>query len=139
MSNIQVKPRRIRFTLRLRTLMLIVLAIAAWLGVQAEKVRRQRLAIATIQQFNGTFHYDYQFANDKLVTGRDPGEPKWLIRFAGVDWFHDVVEVDFANPYSSGGLFWTDGDIEAVVSIISDLPRIRVLVARERHVFRESS
>ena len=48
MIPFQVKvSRKYRFTLRLLTLMLILLAIATWLGWVAEKIGRHRLASAT--------------------------------------------------------------------------------------------
>ena len=48
-------------TISLRGLLLLVLAIALWLGWIVHKSRQQREAVAALQKFGGFVHYDWEF------------------------------------------------------------------------------
>ena len=48
-------------TISLRGLLLLIVAIALWLGWIASKARQQREAVAALQKFGGFVHYDWEF------------------------------------------------------------------------------
>jgi hypothetical protein len=74
---------RIRVSLSLRTLLLLILVAGLWLGWRVEKARRQRLAIAEIEKFNGYVRFNYEYADGKEVPDAQPKRPKWLRRYLG--------------------------------------------------------
>ena len=53
---------RIRLSLSLRTLLLLILVVALWLGWRVDKARRQRHAIAQVEKYNGYVRFDYEYA-----------------------------------------------------------------------------
>ncbi|MCI0360965.1 MAG: hypothetical protein L0211_21000 [Planctomycetaceae bacterium] len=68
--------------------------LLAW---QLHRAKQQKEAVAGIRAAGGWVHYDYE-RPDSLVTSIDPQarpwEPKWLLTLVGIDFFHDVVEVN---------------------------------------------
>ena len=86
-------------TISLRGLLLLILAIALWLGWIVQKARQQREAVAALQKFGGFVHYDWEFVDGpvkvprgnslwmpswgKLTPGRKPWAPDWMRRALG--------------------------------------------------------
>ena len=58
----KTRPRWLRFSLR--TLLVVVTVLGVWLGVQVNPVRKQRNAVAWIQEVGGTVTYDYEIGDD---------------------------------------------------------------------------
>jgi hypothetical protein len=75
----------------LRTLMLLVLAVAAWLGWSIHKARQQRMAVASIKECGGSVRYDWEFDDDFGRPLRTRWEPHWLRRLVGVEHFQDIA------------------------------------------------
>src|SRR5215510_14615868 len=89
---------RIRFSLR--TLMILIAALAVWLGVRVERARKQALAVGAIQASGGLVLYEFEYAGTAPFSPRfghrtaggnwAPPEAKCLIDLLGVDFFHCV-------------------------------------------------
>lgn len=87
-------PRR-RFQFSLRALLIAVTALAVWLGLEVNRVRRQREAVEAIIAAGGKVHYDYEMAPGRSNTpDAEPAAPRWLRKLIGEDFFRDVVDVD---------------------------------------------
>lgn len=91
-------PRWLRFSLR--TLLLLTAVVACWLGVQVNKARKQRAAVAAIWDAGGTVMYDWyrDWALQKSETPFAADEPPkpgpdWLGNLIGNEYFQKVVGV----------------------------------------------
>src|SRR4051812_26263939 len=87
--------------IRLRTLMLLVAALALGMGWNVTRARAQRRAVETIRRIGGDVWYDFEFEDGRPI-GR-PAEspvPRWVLDRVGIDHFHWVVgaEVNFSGP-----------------------------------------
>ena len=96
-------------TISLRGLLLLILAIALWLGWIVQMSRQQREAVAALQKFGGFVHYDWEFVNGpvkvpqgnslwmpswgKFTPGRKPLAPSWMRRALGDEYFQSIAHV----------------------------------------------
>jgi hypothetical protein len=64
------------------------------LGWIVRQAHVQRDAVATIENFGGIVHYDWEWAKGSLIPGGRPGAPRWLVDLIGVDHFGHVSTVD---------------------------------------------
>jgi len=87
------------FRLSLRTLLLLVVLLAVWLGITFNRVRQQRAAVARIEQLGGSVQYLHELDPDDLTfpwridEPVSPGPP-WLRRLLGPEFFETVVAVE---------------------------------------------
>jgi hypothetical protein len=114
----QNKTRPRWTTISLRGLLLLVLAIALWLGWIANQAREQREAVAALQKFGGFVHYDWEFVNGpvkvprgsliwkpswgKFTPGGKPWAPDWLRRALGDECFQSIVHVSLYVDIKKG-------------------------------------
>lgn len=85
-------PRRRRFGLSVRALMVLVLIVGGGIGWKANRAGRQRRAVATLDRNGVSIEYDHGFS------GGRPWAPGWLRRAFGEECFREVTGV------SDGGL-----------------------------------
>ena len=93
--------------------MLLVVALACWLGWIVHRARVQREAVAAIVRVGGSVVYDYQWPD---YDAKPPG-PAWLRGLIGRDYFDTVVFVNADTPKAD----------DAVVAQIGRLDRLRAL------------
>jgi hypothetical protein len=122
-----------RFGLRfsLRAFLGGVTLICILLAWQLHRAKQQKDAVAAIQAAGGWVHYDYQ-RPDSLSTNVDPlaepWEPKWLLTLVGIDFFHDVVEVNMVyNEYGAGRVENNQPPVN-IASQLAHFPRLRWLL-----------
>ena len=112
------RPRRRWKTISLRGSLLLVLAIALWLGWVVNKARQQREAVAALQKFGGFVHYDWEFVNGPvkvprgnllwkptwgtLTPGRRPWAPDWMRRALGDEYFQSLAHVSLYVDIKKG-------------------------------------
>jgi hypothetical protein len=99
---------RRRFQYGLRSLMLLVVAVAvecSWVSVRMERARKQKEAVEAIRRLGGTTEYSYQRA---ATPDAAPPGPSWLRRFLGDDFFADVAVVSLDHTKV------TDGGLESI-------------------------
>jgi hypothetical protein len=105
-------------TISVRGLLLLVLAIACWLGWIVNKARQQRAAVAALQKFGGFVHYDWEFLDGpvkvprgnllwmptwgKLTANRKPWAPNWIRRAIGDEYFQSVAHVSLYVDIQKG-------------------------------------
>ena len=110
--------RRRWFQFSLRTFLLAITALAVWLGVEVNRVRRQREAVEAILAAGGTVHYDYQTDPSRSFTpDAEPAAPRWLRKLIGDDFFRDVVDVDLNRTRIN----------DELLIRLNDLPKIKRL------------
>lgn len=91
MESTPPKRRRLRVTLRVA--MLLVLVAGVWMASVVNSARRQREAVADIKSRGGVIHYDWEYVGGKLTKGARPRGPAWIRRYLGDEFFQDVVSV----------------------------------------------
>jgi hypothetical protein len=92
-TSAKPKSRFLRFSLR--TLLVVMLVVCVTLGWKVEKTRKQREAVAWVEECGGEVDNEYEW--DKVK----PHGPKWLRDQLGVDFFDDVVSVSIHGSYDS--------------------------------------
>jgi hypothetical protein len=112
------KPKARWKTISLRGLLLLILAIALWLGWIVNKARQQREAVAGLQKFGGFVHYDWEFINGpvkvpqgnnlwmpswgKLNKTAKPWAPDWMRRALGDEYFQSIAHVSLYVDIKKG-------------------------------------
>ena len=113
------KKAKVRWkTISLRGLLLLILAIALWLGWIVNQARQQRQAVASLQEFGGFVHYDWEFVDGPvnvprgnriwkpswgtLTPGRKPWAADWMRRGLGDEYFQSIVHVSLYVDIKKG-------------------------------------
>src|SRR5262245_26702937 len=110
-----VLPKRRWFRFSLRTFLLVITALALWLGWKFGEAREQRRVVAELIGLDVQYDFSDYF-------GGSPPEPAWLIDLVGVDFFHDVVGVRFnANLYIDPHELTR----RSIPSLLARLPRLQ--------------
>jgi hypothetical protein len=89
-----MKPARRWFQYSLRSFLILLTALAVWLGVVVNRAREQREAVKAIDAEGGWVRYDWEedpFGSED----QKPPEPAWLLRLFGKDFFRNVESVGF--------------------------------------------
>jgi len=82
----------------IRSLMLVTLVIACWLGYISHNARKQRDIVAWVKEMEGSVEYDYQFdAKGGRIEDAQPPGPDWLREWIGIEYFSDVTLVNLEN------------------------------------------
>ena len=123
-----MKPSRRWFQYSLRSFLILLTALAVWLGVVVNRAREQREAVEAIEALGGYVIYDWQIADTPMsmreygyfVDGTPVG-PSWLRQMIGDDYFQEVWEVRFGFDPS-----WPSSKAE-VLHCIPQLRRMRGL------------
>jgi hypothetical protein len=122
-----------RFVLRfsLRTFMGGVTLFCILLAWQLHRARQQKEAVGAIKTAGGWVHYDYQ-RPDSLTNNFDPlatpWEPPWLLDLLGIDFFHDVVEVNMVYNDDSKPRQDNHGPAVNIAPQLAHFPRLRWLL-----------
>ncbi len=90
------KPKRRFLRFSVRTLLIVLTIFCVALGWKVERARKQREAVAWVDEMGGSVSYDYEV--DGVL--KPPG-PKWLRNLLGIDYFDDVVGVGFGTTQVS--------------------------------------
>ena len=95
-----IKRRWFRFGLL--SFLLFITAFCLWLGWHVEQARRQREAVAWVQEMGGKVQYEYEYAkNGKREANPQPPGPKWLRQLFGIDFWDEVVFIYIHNERMS--------------------------------------
>jgi hypothetical protein len=109
------RPASLLFRFRLRTLFVLVTAVALWLAWQTAAARQQKTGVGIVQKYHGSVYYDY---NDRDRTARPARWRTWLGRWIGNDYVFTVVGV---------GLNGHEIDDDAIKAVVGPLVRLRHL------------
>jgi len=105
---------RWRFQFSVRSLVVLVVAVAVPLGWSVRKAERQRKAVEAIREAGGWVWYDYQFdKSGNLVRSAERPAPEWLRKRVGIHFFTVVRTVANYRPKGDEEL----EHIEALVSL----------------------
>lgn len=123
--------RIVRF--RLRTLLIVVTVLSVLVAVHVHNTRRQRQAVAAINDYGGWVRYDYQFPSGNYgyadYDGKaESGVPRWLLEIFGIDFFHRVVQVNLNYSDDSGTREENSNDADDALEHVAKLPNLRILL-----------
>lgn len=131
------------FRFRLRTLLLLVTIASIWLGLYVRSFEKQRKVVAAIQKYGGWVHYDFQYPTGDYSPwafdskARSP-VPTILLEKLGVDFFHNIVDVNLSYSEDSGQREENSNRSDAALQILPALPKLRLLALQESQVSDES-
>ena len=94
------RPRLPRIRLRVRSLMLLVLALGCWLGWYLQRVRTQQNAVAAVVKAGGTLDYDWNWGhyNPDIVDYNGKARaPRWLAKWVPEDYVANVNYVSLIH------------------------------------------
>jgi hypothetical protein len=134
-SAAPAKPVRRRWGLRfsLRTFLGLVTIFCIVLAWRLHRAKVQREAVKAIQDAGGWVHYDYQVGDARAVTNDPqarPWEPRWLLDMVGIDFFHDVTEVNMVYNEEGGSRRDNNRGIN-IGPQLAHFPRLRVLLVKD--------
>jgi hypothetical protein len=114
-----MKRRWFRYSLR--SFFLVVTLIGIFLGWKINVARKQRDAVRAFQSYGATVRYDYEFdIEGPKISDRKSPNPHWLVKYLGVDFFHDVVIVENrSGPPAS--------DFRTILPHLAAFPRLRAI------------
>lgn len=163
-KNKASKRWRPKFRFSLRLLLLVITLLCLLLATQANRAKRQKLAVSVVQELGGEVQYDYQLSRfEKAIRAVDaadkglrppsvieePSGPKWLRQLVGNEYFQRVVGVDFRYSADISGpvmehitsltdleeLFLTNTNItDSDLRDIGKLSNLRLLVIRDNQI-----
>jgi hypothetical protein len=107
-----MKLNRQWFQVSLRSVLVAITALGAWLGWKAERAHREREAVRRIEALGGTIQYDWQpgrayfaFAAGTLEkvtsTGAEGEPPGRFAKFIGAEYFQAVRAVELPSQAKS--------------------------------------
>ena len=124
---------RFRPRFSLQALLAVTTILCIVLGWRVNRAHQQRQAVEAIRAAGGVVHYDYQQSEElkpgDFDTFNQPWEPEWLLDPLGIDFFHDVIDVDMAYRQSGND----PNDKPPTSSIAAQLvhfPKLKSLTAR---------
>lgn len=128
-------PARRRFALRfsLRAFLGAVTILCVLLAWQLHKAKQQNHAVKAIRDAGGWAHYDYQYPDAETFefdAAAQPWEPQWLIKLVGVDFFHNVVEVNMVYHNDGSRRFDNRRGPINIAPHLVHFPRLRRLLIR---------
>jgi len=92
------KPKRRWLRVSLRTFLVLVTVACLLFGGLANRANRQRHTVQWVTELGGRVSYDYEFdKDDRFVKFAKPPGPDWLNGLIGIDYFANVVTVDFTG------------------------------------------
>ena len=123
--------RRSWIQVSVRSLLLIIVITAVFLGVQVNRARTQAHAAAAIKNYGGFVHYDYEYANGAYKPGGEPWAPAWLRAAIGDEFFRTVVDVNLILDGVGAAQVQTERTDDAVMPVLRDLPAVKTLAIHE--------
>ena len=125
------QKRRSWLQFSVRALLLAVILIAVFLGVQVNRARTQARAVAEVKAYGGFVHYDYEYVNGAYKSGCQPWAPSWLRAAIGDDFFRTAVEVNLICDGVGAAQVLTARTDDAVMPVLRDLPGLKTLLIHE--------
>lgn len=128
-----LRPKRRWFQYSLRTLLLLMTLFAVWMGWYVHRARVQKQSVAAIRQYGGWVRYDFQFPTGRYsykdfdAKARSP-VPRWLLGRLGVDFFHNVVQVNLNYTNDGGGRQENHNPSDEALQYLTGFPNLRVLL-----------
>jgi len=98
---------RWRFQYSLRSLLLLVVAVAvpcSWLATEVQRARKQREAVATVVAMGGAVKYDMDPTKSDWIATPTPNCPTWLQKLLGDDFFAKAIDVTIHTDAELGNL-----------------------------------
>lgn len=128
---------RLRFGTR--TLLVVVTIFCVWLGLHVRRTQSQRDGVAAIREYGGWVRYDFQFPDDNFRASGFVGKaespvPEFLLNLLGVDFFHNVVQVNLNYSEDSGKRLENKNRTDEALQHLHCFPKLRVLLLQETQV-----
>jgi hypothetical protein len=115
---------RPQFTLRM--LLVVTAVLAIWLNTELNRARRQQAAVQAIQAYGGMVRYDFEPEDPKLR--KPPPEPRWLVDLVGIDFLHNVEDVNLMWQTNATGPVDNQREDTEILQRLGDLPGLKSLL-----------
>jgi hypothetical protein len=84
---------RPRLRLSVRSAMILILVLAAWLGLITHRARAQHEAVAAVRKGGGHVVYEGRYFDPRPSDVVGFFRPRWLVNLVGIDYLCNVTEV----------------------------------------------
>lgn len=102
-----MKPSRCWFQYSLRSFLILLTALAVWLGVVVRRATEQREAVKAIEALGGAVIYDWMLVKDSKEMSFRPSDEQ---RPSGPDQLRSLLGNDFFQHVQCGEFPWGDED-----------------------------
>jgi hypothetical protein len=107
--------------------------LSVWLAFHVRNTENQRKSVAAIHEYGGWVRYDFQFPGGEYShRDFDPKArsriPKWLLDGLGIDFFHDVVQVNLNYSDDSGKREENHNPSDEALQYLTGFRKLRVLL-----------
>lgn len=123
-DDTEMKPIRRWLQSSLRSFLILLTALAVWLGVVVQRAREQRETVKAIEALGGRVTYDWKLSGFEgcsvgLPRGPlpEPHGPRWLRQLVGDEYFQEVRLVKFPGEPNQ-----TQSDAFDAIPFIQRLP-----------------
>jgi internalin A len=120
------KRHRIRYSISIRSMMLLVLVLGLWMGWTINRAESRRQAVAALKKNGAIVIYDYESMRGIKTPSTKPWAPAWLRMRLGDDYFQNVTYVNM-TPAIGHTYELTDRDL----AFLKALDRVEELVIVE--------
>ncbi|HUG67163.1 MAG TPA: hypothetical protein VMM76_05405, partial [Pirellulaceae bacterium] len=99
MTSQPKRPKRFRPRFSLRTFLLVITALAVWLGLIVSRAQKQKIAVDVVTKLGGSVYYDYQFLKEGTTLNL-PGGTSKLQNGTIITWGASTIVVgDYRHSY----------------------------------------
>lgn len=131
---------KLRYWLRfkLRTLLLLVTALAVWLGMETNRAHKQAAAVRRIYELHGEIWFAHERdENGREIDGAKLWAPHWLRSITGDDYFRRIHTLRFTDVWRS---LPPEKQLEVtvrVMGVVAEVPDVKSLGMGENAELRD--
>lgn len=113
------------FRFSIRTLLVVLTALAVWLGIQVNRARNVRLAVEAVEDVGGVVRYVHERTKSGTIdpNAKLPG-PAWLRELIGDEYFVEVAIAGFGQNRI------TNDELKQVCKCLENLQHLECFVVR---------
>jgi hypothetical protein len=94
-ASMKIVTARNRFKKQMILVCVLICTFFAWLAWRFAAAHGQQQIVAEVLQLGGSISYDFEPNPGAFQAKLPPPEPAWIVKLLGVDFLHNVIQVDF--------------------------------------------